>query len=173
MQFDFTQAFKVIGTQIVKGLRMRIINQKGLDGASYPSPTPATLAIRKQKTGKGGKALKSSGSTKRMYVTGDTANEAFSYLHTKTGVSVFALGFNHRSGDVKYNEIIRDNSKGLPGLNTRIKETNKPIIFPSKPDEIWMLKEEMANAKKILSAEASKQFNTQMKTNIKIKLNVG
>jgi hypothetical protein len=172
-KFNFTKAFEEIGKQFVKGLKDRIIHQKGLDGAGYPPPTPATLEIRKARTGKGGSKLKSSGSTKRMHVTGDTANQAFSYLAKPNGVSIFALSFMHREGGITYREIIQDNGKGLGGTNPNIKESNKPLLFPAKPDDISLMTKEMRLAKNLIADEASKQFKEMAKTNLKIMVQVG
>ncbi len=171
--FDFTKTFEKIGTQFVRGLRDGIVKQRGLDGGAYPPPTQATLEMRKQKTGKKGGALKSSSSMKRMYVTGDTAREAFSFVAKPNGVSVFALKFNHKDGDITYSDIIKDNSRGLRGSNPNIKESNKPLIFPSKPDEIKMMKKEFEFSKKIFEIDAVKMLREMAKMNLKVKLNVG
>lgn len=170
-KFNFKKVFEDIGKIFVQGLSKRMKQQKGIDGGAYSSPAPSTLLSRRgKKSGKTGKVLKSSGSTKRLVVTGELSNEGFGYSATDNGVKVFARPVSHSVG-VSYDRLIEYNSKGQSKVNKNIK--NPPLVFPTNKSEVEMMQNEIKIARELFAREAKKQIQEMAKTNLKVQLRVG
>lgn len=170
MQFNFKPVFERIGQEFARGLQKRIPAQVGIDGQAYSKPAESTLKGRRGKTGKGGRALKSSGSTKRLWVTGEFSKEAFGYKASETGVQVFAREVSH-TGGISNAQIVRYNSKGQDKVNRNI--ANPPLVFPTNPEEVMLMQDEMRLARELFAREAKKQMREMAGLNLKVKLNVG
>lgn len=164
-QFKFRETFEKIGKIFAQGLSKRMKQQTGIDGQAYSSPEPSTLRARQRLKGKA-----SSASTKRLVVTNELSNEAFSHTASDTGVKVFARNVSHRAG-LSYQRLIEYNSKGQSLVNSDIK--NPPLVFPTDKNEVLMMQNEMELAKRLFAGEAKKQMRQMATLNLKVKLNIG
>ena len=168
--FKFKKVFEDIGKIFAQGLSKRMKQQKGIDGGAYSAPAPSTLLSRRRVKSKTGKALKSSGSTKRLVVTGELSNEGFGYTPSDNGVKVFARPVSHSAG-VSYDRLIEYNSRGQSKVNKYIK--NPPLVFPTNKGEVEMMQNEIKIARELFAREAKKQIQEMAKTNLKVQLRVG
>lgn len=171
-QFDFTESFEKIGKIFAKGLRETMLDQVDISGSQFARPAQSTLKARQ--TGKNKKSA-----IGRMHVTGNTANEAFTYEATKNGVKIKVSTKHHRgsSGSDKrsnptYKQLIEWNSKGQPKLNPYV-GGNAPLIFPTNKNEVLMMTREFEQAKKIFAKDAKEQMGKMADTKMKVVLNIG
>ena len=169
-QFNFKPVFERIGQEFARGLQKRIPAQVGIDGQAYSKPAESTLKGRRGKVGKTGKILKSSLSNKRLWKTGEFSKEAFGYKASEVGVKVFAREVSH-TGGISNAQILRYNSKGQPQVNKNI--ANPPLVFPSKPDEVLLMHDELRLAKELFARDAKKQMREMAAMNLKVQLNLG
>jgi hypothetical protein len=198
VRFDFTAVFTKIGDVFVRGLKLRIKRQTGIDGQRYSRPELSTLKARQRMlsgthsakkgttlgiTTKGKvrkiQAVGVKGLTNvpitRMLVSQDTANRGFESTATKDRVRVFVSEQTHiKMGGNKtptFAQLIDWNSKGQSNVNPHVKRP--PLMFPSDAIEITMMEKEMDAAQRLFAIEASKQMNQKATMKLKRILHIG
>jgi hypothetical protein len=179
-QLDFSNAFNLIGKLFVRGLGLRMRQQRGIDGVAYSRPEKSTLKARqrmlsgthsnKKGTTLGvttkGKERKvqavgvkglSSVPITRMLVSKDTAARGFEFTATKDTVKISVSESQHLAmgnrPTTTYAKIVGYNSRGQDDLNAHIKRP--PLIFPTSEAEVDMMEKEMKQARLIFEREAS------------------
>jgi hypothetical protein len=161
MQFDFTQEFDRLGTQIIRELMKSVADNVGITGEPYSAPEQSTLRQRKARRNK-------SVSTQRMYVTGHFARGAFNYLANPMYLKVFVNDTTHPTGK-KFTELLAWNSRNqteYKGTNPRVK--NPPLIFPTNEEEIRKgFQKQLEQGKKEIDRTASIQIKDALKMKLK------
>jgi hypothetical protein len=159
---DFKPILEKIGKIFVQGLSKRMKQQKGIDNNTYSSPAPSTLKARKSLKGKA-----ASSSVKRLVVTNELSNNAFSFKAFKDRVAIYAREASHLGG-ISYARIIEYNSKGQSRVNPKI--VNPPLVFPTNSAEVGMMDNEIKIARNIFAKEALAKLKEEAKMNIKQRL---
>ena len=164
---DLTAAFEKIGKKFQLGLMNRVMRQQGVDGGRYSPPKPSTGRSRKVQRLKRGSGMLGGVSTiwggavksfRRLYVTGNYAKGAFKYAFDASGVTVFASENLHPDG-ATYADITRYNSRNWePNKNI----TSPPMVFPKTTNEVVMMTDEMAFARKTLADEITRQLRNEI-----------
>ena len=167
--FDFTATMDAIGKIFTRGLKRRIENQVGIDGAHYSYPKASTL--KRRKVGKIGTKRAAAVNIKRLHVTRDTANRGFGHTPDSSGVTIFVSSGDHMSANATYRDIIRWNSRGQPVVNPYI--VNPPLVFPTKEAEVNLMKAEMGEAGKKLHLDVVRQLREKGIVRAKVVLNIG
>jgi hypothetical protein len=161
MQFDFTQEFDRLGTQIIRELMNSVVKNVGLDEVPYSRPEVSTLSQRKVRRNKSVSIL-------RMFVTGQFARGAFNYLANPMSLKVFVNDTTHPSGK-KFTELLAWNSRNqteYKGTNPRVK--NPPLIFPTNEEEIRKgFQKQLEQGKKEIDRTASIQIKDALKMKLK------
>ena len=163
--FDFKSTFDQIGKTFIRGLKRRIENQVGIDGAGYAPPKPSTLKSRKYKHGRG------KSSVKRLHVSYDTANRGFNYVPDERGVTVFVPDSLHMDGGATYRDIIKYNSRGQANVNTNV--DNPPLVFPSRGEEVLLMQKELDQSAKLFASDLRKQLRDRGIVRAKTILTIG
>lgn len=116
------------------------------------------------------KKLGKAGTDNRLFVSGEFANEGFSYKAIPNGVKVFAEESQHEGG-VTNAQILRWNSRGQPKLNRHI--ANPPLVFPTNKNEIMMMTNEWELARRAFQKDAKAQMKDMANMKMKVVLNIG
>lgn len=149
---DMSKIWDEIGKRFAHGLSDRMRKQIGINGVKYRPPKQSTLdSRRKYKSG--------AKSPYRLYVTHDTANRAFNYSPGPKSVTIFVNESLHKDGGATYDDIIRYNSNNMPECTN----TDSPLVFPQKPEEIAMMRKELSEGFTKFANEYMKQVGEDLK----------